>query len=97
MYIRQTKVINKTGLHARPASDLVLKAKGFESEIRMKNRDDNNAESINLKSIMKILAAGIMSGTSVEISANGNDEKTAVDTLVTLIESGFGDNKIVEE
>ena len=97
MYIRQTKVINKTGLHARPASDLVLKAKGFESEIRMKNLDDNNAESINLKSIMKILAAGIMSGTSVEISANGNDEKTAVDTLVTLIESGFGDNKIVEE
>ncbi|MCE1254818.1 MAG: HPr family phosphocarrier protein [Anaerolineae bacterium] len=97
MYSRQTKVINKTGLHARPASDLVLKAKGFESEIKMRNLDDKNAELINLKSIMKILAAGILSGTSIEISADGCDEKKAVDSLVDLVESGFGDNKIVEE
>ncbi len=91
MYTRETKVINKTGLHARPASDLVLMAKGFEAEILMKNLDDAQAQAFNAKSIMRILAAGISTGTRIEISADGCDEKSAVDTLVGLVESGFGD------
>lgn len=97
MYKRATKVINKTGLHARPASDFTLKAKGFESEIQIRNLDDEAAEAINAKSIMKILAAGIRSGAMIEISADGGDEKSAVDSLVALVESGFGENRIAEE
>ena len=91
MYTRKAKVINKTGLHARPASDLTMKAKRFESDILLRNMDKEDAESINVKSIMKVLASGITCGTQIEITAEGRDEKTAVDTLIDLIESGFGE------
>ena len=91
MYTRKAKVINKTGLHARPASDLTMKAKGFESEIHLRNLDKEDSELINVKSIMRILASGITCGTQIEIMAEGKDEKSAVDTLIDLIESGFGE------
>jgi len=85
MYTRQTKIINKTGLHARPASEFVLLAKSFTSDISM------DKESVNAKSIVRLLAEGINQGTEVEISAKGIDETEAVRELVSLIESGFGE------
>ena len=90
MYSRETIIINKSGLHARPASDLTLKAKEFASEIKIVNLDKEPWE-INIKSILKVLAAAIPMGAHVEIRAEGDDEKEAVDALVQLIEAGFGE------
>jgi len=90
MYTRQTKIINKTGLHARPASEFVLLAKSFTSDISVKNISMDK-ESVNAKSIVRLLAEGINQGTEVEISAKGIDETEAVRELVSLIESGFGE------
>ena len=91
MYKETTKVINKLGIHARPASDLTIKAKEFTSEITIKKLDDPEAKEINAKSIMKILAASITKGCRVEISATGEDEKQAVMEIVKLFESGFSE------
>ncbi len=90
MYSRKTTIINKSGLHARPASDLTLKAKEFASEITIVNLDKESRE-INVKSILKVLAAAIPMGARVEIRAEGDDERAAVDALVHLIDSGFGE------
>lgn len=90
MYARQTKIVNKTGLHARPASAFVMATKQFKSEITIRNVD-SGGDSANAKSIIMLLAAGLSCGTTIEVAANGADEKEAVDHLVTLIESGFGE------
>ncbi len=89
MYSRRVVVQNKTGLHARPASDFVSMAKKFKSKITIKNIEEGDA--VDAKSIVLLISIGAGKGTEVEISAEGEDEKEAVDSLVTLIESKFGE------
>ena len=91
MYSEQTKIINKTGLHARPASDFVLEAKQHACKVFVRNMDDPAAEAVNAKSIVRILAEGMAQGTNVEVSADGEGEVEAVKALVALIDSGFGE------
>ena len=90
MTTRKVTIINKTGLHARPASDFVLAAKSFSSIITIRNLD-GDGEAVNAKSILRLLAEGMVQGTRAELAAEGEDEGRAVDTLVALIESGFGE------
>lgn len=91
MYSKTTVIVNESGLHARPAHDFVNTAKKFSSKITIRNMDDAEAEATNAKSMVMLLAEGIAQNTHVEISANGEDEVQAVEELVTLIESGFGE------
>ena len=91
MYTETTEVINQLGIHSRPASDLTLKAKEFNSVITIKNLNNQEAKAINAKTIMRVLAASITKGCKVEISADGNDEQQAVKELVKLFESGFSE------
>lgn len=89
MYKKTTKILNKSGLHARPASDFVKEAGKFGSKITIRRLDED--EEANAKSIVFLLSLGIGQGVEVEISAKGDDEQQAVDSLVALIESGFGE------
>ena len=91
MYSEKTKIINQLGLHARPASNLTLKAKEFSSAIVIKNLSSPETQAINAKTVMKIMAASIKMGSTIEISADGEDEQQAVKELVKLIESGFSE------
>ncbi|MDR1532278.1 MAG: HPr family phosphocarrier protein [Clostridiales bacterium] len=90
MTTRRVTIINKSGLHARPASDFALKAKEFASKITIRNLDSNGA-AVNTKSMLRILGESFSQGTNAEIAADGADEQQAVDSLATLIESGFGE------
>lgn len=89
MVKRTTTIVNATGLHARPASDFVKAAGKFDSKIMIKRVGEE--DEANAKSIVFLLSLGLAKGTEVEISANGPDEQLAVDTLVEMIESGFGE------
>ena len=91
MYTETTKVINKFGIHARPASNLTLKAKEFVSDITIKNLNKPDSKAINAKGIMMLLAAGIGTGSVVEITADGDDEQQAVKELVKLFDAGFSE------
>ena len=91
MIAKQTKIINKTGLHARPASDFAVAAKRFSSKVYIRNLDRADAQPVNAKSIVRILAEGMGQGAAVEISAEGVDEQEAVEALVELVETGFGE------
>ncbi|HEY8392308.1 MAG TPA: HPr family phosphocarrier protein [Capillibacterium sp.] len=89
MYQKTTVIKNRTGLHARPASEFIACAKKFKSNILIGRT--NEEEKVNAKSIVLLLSLGIGQGESVAICAEGEDEVEAVDTLVALIEAGFNE------
>jgi phosphocarrier protein HPr len=87
MVIRSVEVTNALGLHARAAARFVHLATRFNSQIRV-SRDSKVMDG---KSIMGILLLAAARGTRLTITADGPDETTAVDSLVQLVESGFGE------
>ena len=89
MYTRTTTIINETGLHARPASDFTRKAAAFASEITVCRLGEERLA--NAKSTVHILTLGLNQGVEIEISAEGDDEQAAVDTLVAMVQSGFAE------
>jgi len=92
MFSKQTILRNVSGLHARPASDFVALAKTFESKVTVKRLDEDGAVETNAKSIIKILAQGLSVNTPLEIAADGADEQLAVEKLIELIDSKFGED-----
>lgn len=89
MYQAATTVINKTGLHARPAASFVAAAAKFKSNIRVKNL--KTGKENNAKSMIMLMSLAITQGTKVELIAEGPDEQEAVQTLIAMIEGGFGE------
>jgi len=87
MTSRLVTVCNALGLHARAAARFVHLATRFDSQIRV-GRD---AKVMDGKSIMGILLLAAARGTTLTISADGADELAAVEALVQLVESGFGE------
>ena len=83
------RISNKLGLHARASAKLTKLASGFQSDVFM----TRNARRVNAKSIMGVmmLAAGI--GSEVELETDGVDERAAMDALIALIESKFGEGE----
>lgn len=82
-------VIHPTGLHARPAATFAAAAAKFKATVKVKNLD-SSSEAVSAKSIVRVLTLSAGCGTKIEISADGDDEQAAVETLVGLVESGFG-------
>ena len=93
--MRESKIVvnNKVGLHARPASLFVQAATKFESDINVSCQDPDTKEDrdANAKSILSILTLGVFQGMEITIKAEGEDEDTAVDALITLVEDNFGE------
>lgn len=83
MYSKQVKIVNKTGLHARPASDFVSQAAKFKSKIELQRVGEE--DKFNGKSIIMLLALGLAQGEEAVLSADGEDERDAVEALASLI------------
>lgn len=89
MYTVKVQLLNKTGLHARPASLFVAAAKKFQSEISV----SKDGEEFDAKSMLSILSMGAFKGDTLIISALGADEKEAITELERLIEDKFGEQE----
>jgi len=87
MVSKEAVLLNEAGLHARPAALFVQEAKKFKSKIIV-HKGDKQADA---KSILGIISLAVTKGTSIVITAEGEDEKEAVETLVGLINSKFGE------
>jgi phosphocarrier protein len=85
--IKDVRIINKMGLHARPAMQFVDQANKFTSRITV----SKNNQSVNAKSIMELLLLAASNGTILTIRAEGSDAQRAVDALATLVEAKFGE------
>lgn len=83
MYKKEIIVTASNGLHARPASQFMQHASRFKSEIRLEIED----KTINPKSILSLLSAGIRYNSRLIIVAEGEDEKEAVEELFAFIEA----------
>ena len=91
MYTKDTVVRNRSGIHARPASTFVKEASKFHSSITIANLDKPNTVPASTRSILNVMMLAMTKGTHVRLSAEGEDEQLAVDTLVALIDSGLGE------
>ena len=83
MYSKQIKIQNKTGLHARPASEFVSQAGKFKSKIELQRVGEE--DKYNAKSIIMLMSLGLAQGERAILSAEGEDEKEAVDALAELV------------
>ncbi|NCB73730.1 MAG: HPr family phosphocarrier protein [Clostridia bacterium] len=87
MLTREVTINNQVGLHARPATFFIQKANEFKSSIWIEKED----RKVNAKSLLGVLSLGIVKGTSVNLVADGSDEKEALNTLAALIASDFSE------
>jgi len=83
---------NRTGFHLRAASEFVGCAAKFGSQITIRGVNDDDDDAVDAKSIVLLLTLGLGQGEEAVISAEGGDEKEAIDTLSALIESKFGED-----
>jgi phosphocarrier protein HPr len=84
---RSVKIVNKNGLHARPAAEIVKTASKFTSDIIIV-RDELE---VNGKSIMGVMMLAAECGSEVTLRATGPDESAAVEAIAKLITSKFGE------
>ena len=87
MLAREVTISNKLGLHARAAAKLVSIASGFGAEVTL----EKQGQRVNGKSIMGVMMLAAEEGVSLRISASGPDETEALEALVTLIDTKFGE------
>jgi len=79
------EVVNRAGMHARPAAQLVKLAGSFRSEIRV----EKDGLEVNGKSIMGVLMLAAEMGSQLRISADGHDAEDAIAAIADLIGRGF--------
>ena len=87
MLERTVQIVNKNGLHARPAAEIVKISAKFQSEITLVK----DGMEVNGKSIMGVMMLAAECGSSLLMRADGDDADAALDALATLITNKFGE------
>jgi phosphocarrier protein len=85
---REAKIVNKLGIHARPAAEIVKTAGKFKSGITIV-RDDLE---VNAKSIMGVMMLAAECGATITLRATGDDAEAALDALCAVIANKFGES-----
>ena len=84
---KNVKIVNKLGLHARPASLIVQMAMAFSSNIYI----IKDEIKVDAKSIMGILMLAAACGTELKLQTEGPDEEHALEKMVEIFNNGFGE------
>ncbi|MEO6211259.1 MAG: HPr family phosphocarrier protein [Gemmatimonadaceae bacterium] len=84
---RTVEIVNKNGLHARPAAEIVKLSSKFRSEITIV-RDDLE---VNGKSIMGVMMLAAECGSNILVRANGDDAEQALNAIADLVAAKFGE------
>jgi phosphocarrier protein len=85
--VRNARIINERGLHARAAARFVQLAQKFDSRVDV----GFSGQSVGATSIMGLMMLGAAKGALLEISAAGRDAAQAADALAKLVARGFED------
>lgn len=88
MVERSVEVVNKNGIHARPAAEIVKTAGKFRSHITLAREE----LEVNGKSIMGVMMLAAAKGSTITLETEGDDETDAIEALAELISSGFGED-----
>ncbi|MEN3110520.1 HPr family phosphocarrier protein [Uliginosibacterium paludis] len=83
------EIANRLGLHARPSAKLTQLATQFRSEVWL----ERDGRRVNAKSIMGVMMLAASHGTKLTIETEGEDAEAALDAIVELINSRFGERE----
>ncbi len=86
--VREVEIVNKKGLHARASAKFVQTAEQFDAQISV----SRGHEAVGGTSIMGLMMLSAAPGTTITITATGNDAQAAVDALAALVASRFGED-----
>lgn len=78
-------IVNRLGLHARPAMALVDVANTFSCEITLARKN----QAVNAKSVMEVLLLAATQGSELTITARGDGAQEAIDAMTDLVARGF--------
>ncbi len=87
MKTEKAEVVNRLGIHARPAAQIVKAASIFDSSLTLTVDED----SVNAKSIMGVMTLAACKGSIIEVTADGDDENEALQSIIEIIRNGFGE------
>ena len=87
MVERTLIIVNRLGLHTRPAAKLVQTAGGFLSDVILRV----DGEEVDAKSILGVLQLGAAEGTELAVVCEGEDEQSALEAVAHLFDTGFGE------
>ena len=80
--------MNRAGMHARPAADFVKLAGRFAANVTIQK----DGLEVNGKSIMGVLMLAAEQGSTLKLTASGEDAEAAVEALADLVKRGFEEN-----
>lgn len=85
----ELEIINERGLHARAAAAFVKAVDGLNAEIEV----ERLGQTVGGNSIMGLMMLAAAKGTTIKVTASGNDAQKAVDALTALVNNRFGEAK----
>ena len=88
LQIREMEILNRYGIHARPAALFVKAASRYDADITV----EKGGTTVSGKSIMGLMTLEASQGTKLKITASGDDASDVLDELQTLIESKFDED-----
>lgn len=87
--VRRVRVVNRRGLHARPAARIAKIAERFDAEILLATQHG----AVSALSIMGLLTLSAAAGTEVEVRATGREAEAAAEAIAAYIAEGFGEDR----
>lgn len=84
----KVKIVNRLGLHARPAMEFCDCASAFAASVSVKRAE----QEVDGKSIMMMMLLAATQGTELEIIADGPDAEAAIAKLKALVDGGFSED-----
>jgi len=85
--IEKAEVVNRLGIHARPAAQIVKAASQYDCSLTL----TVDGDSVNAKSIMGVMTLAACKGSIIEVTAEGDDENIALKSIIEIIRNGFGE------
>jgi len=82
------EIINRLGLHARAAAQLVQTANKFKADVMV----EKDGTEVNGKSIMGLLMLAAPQGVTLRVTVDGEDAEAAMQAIGELINDGFGED-----
>ena len=87
MITREVTIVNRAGVHTRPASMIVRAAAKFAADFTIQK----DGYEINGKSIIGVMTLAADQGSTLTLTFDGSDEEAAADAITELFSSGFGE------
>jgi phosphocarrier protein len=87
MTIRQLRIVNEKGLHARASAKFVECVEGYDAQAEV----TKDGMTVSGDSIMGLLMLGASRGTSIDVSTSGAQARELADALELLVANRFGE------